>query len=297
MAKWVALGFVVAFVASGWWALQEDSPSWAPGLPTIVLAAAVVTGILATVAHGLERRREMAAVAARLGLRFDNNRSREELRERGLGALKLFVYCRPPEELSFLHRTVVVHFENVMTGNGPDAETELAVFDFSTSTRSAAPSQRGTFACFRTPGATLPDLEIVPRLWGEKPQWRKDLTESTPARSRLPIDDAAFEEEYRAYSASAPEAKRLLSRELLRFLTDSLQTGWRIETSGEWMAVTRLAPVKKIGGLTDPMTPEELPREHRYGYFEHPIAPAQVAKFIETARSLRGMVGHEQDSR
>jgi hypothetical protein len=293
MAKWIALGFVVLLIGSGWWASQQDAPSWAPALPTLVIAAAVLTGIVAALAHGLERRKAMASVAARLGLRFENSRSREEFRELGLGSLKLFVHCRPPDELSLLHRTVVVHFHNVMTGRELDGETELVSFDFSTSTRSEAPNQRGTFACFRTAGGRLPDLEIVPRLWGEKPEWLKGLTEAAPARRRLAIEEATFDAEYRAYSANEPAAKELLSGELLRFLTDSKETGWRVETSGEWMAVTRLAPAKKVGGLTDPMTPEELPREHRYGYFEHPIAPAHVPKFIATARSLQRIMSNK----
>lgn len=60
--------------------------------------------------------------------------------------------------------------------------------------------------------------------------------------------------------------------------------------SGGWMAVTRLAPAKTVGGLTEPMTPETIPGDQRRGYFEQPIDPVHVPRLIEIARRLHYMV-------
>lgn len=284
MAKWVLLFFVVALVCSGWWASRADAAGWAPALPTLVLAAGVITGMAYAIRYGLRRRKEMAKVAAHAGMDFTNQVSREFFRELGLGALKLYVYCRPVAELSFLQRSVRASFHNVMSSQ--HAGAELYVFDYVTSTGSGGPDQRGTFVCFRTPGAKLPDLEIVPRLWGERPEWLKGVTDAPPARAEVRVDNPGFHAEYRADAADAAAARNVLDSYLLQFFGNGNETGWRMEMSGDWVAVTRLAPAKNIGGLTEPMAPEKLPPELRRSYFEHPIGPEHLPRFIDVARRL-----------
>lgn len=288
MVKWVFLFFVIALVASGWFVSQDDAPGWAPVLPTGVLAAGVLSGIGYAIWHAKQRQKELSAVAVRLGLQFADAKHGEEFRAAGLGALKLFVYCRAAGQLSFLQRAVSPNFHNVMHGRTGDGE--LYLFDYSTSSGRSAPNQRGTFACFHTPGGGLADLEIVPRLWGERPEWMKALMDAPPARRRLEGLDGTFAAEYQVYSADEASARERLSGDLLRFFSEPLQTGWRVEMSGEWLAVTRLSPAKKIGGLNEPMEPDSLPGEARYSYQENSIAPRHIPSFLESARRIHSLL-------
>ncbi len=288
MAKWVALFFVLALVGSGWWASQEDAPDWAPAAPTLVLASAVITGLTYSLRHGFKRRKEMADAAARMGMSFEKRRSRDRFRELGLGCLKLFVYCRPKEELPFLKRSVSVAFWNVMVGTTRDAE--LYVFDYTTATRSGGANSSGTFVCFHMLGVDLPDVEIVPRLWSAGPAWLKDLSATPPQRHELHVVDTPFEAEYRVETADESGARRILSEPLRRFLSEPGQTGWRLEMSGPWLAVTRLAPAKNIGWLTEPMTPETVPRDQRKSYAENLIGTEHLPGLLEVARHLHDAV-------
>lgn len=288
MAKWVALFFVLALVGSGWWASEEGAPDWAPAAPTLVLASAVIAGLVHAVRHGVRRQIEMADIAARMGMSFEKRWPRDRFRELGLGCLKLFVYCRPTKELPFLKRPVGADFWNVMVGTARDAE--LYVFDYTTATRSGGASSRGTFVCFHTQGMALPDVEIVPRLWGAGPAWLKELTVTPPVRHALPVDDAPFEAEYRVETADETGARRVLSDALRRFLSAPGQTGWRLEMSGPWLAVTRLAPVRSVGWLTEPMAPETVPRAQRTSYVENPVGTEHVPALIEIAGQLHDVV-------
>lgn len=293
MRPWMGLLiFVAALVLAGWYVSQPGAPGWAPVLPTLVIAAGVITGLVYAIRHGLRRRKGMAETAARLGLQFARDKRSEEFRAMGLGALKLFVYCRPVAELSFLQRSVNPGFHNVMSGRETwqDLRADFFLFDYTTSSGRSAPNQRGTFVCFRKAGGTLPDLEIVPRLWGVGPQWLKSLVDAPPVRSELEGQGPAFASEYRAYSADEERAREVLDRGLPRFLSEPAQTGWRIEASGEWVAVTRLGASRKIGGTANPMELDAIPRERRHRYHENTIAPGHIPEFLELARRVFGLL-------
>lgn len=159
----------------------------------------------------------MKEVASRAGLQFTKGWPRDRFRELGLGTLKFFAHCREPEQLTLLQRAVSVHFWNVMTEHGQDAE--MFVFDYSTSTRSGGSNQRGTFVCFRTAGVDLPDLEVIPRLWREAPEWLASLAEVPPTRSTFTVGDERFDAEYRAESADEARARKVLAGDLASFLS------------------------------------------------------------------------------
>lgn len=281
MVKWVLLFFVVALVASGWYALRPDAPGWAPAFPTLVIAAGVITGLVYAIRWGLRRRKEMAAVAAQLGVTFEKSKS--ELRDSGMGVLKQFAHCRHKDALPFLHRGRGTRFENVMTAY--DNGTEIFLFDYTTSSGSnSGPNYHGLFACFRNVGSDLPDLEIVPRLWGEQPAWLRYFTDLPPARHGVGVQHASFNDEYMIYTADEDAAQSVLRGDLLDRLSE--QSGWRIEMTGEWVAVTRLGPGKKIGGLADPMEPEKVTKHDRYSYHVSYIAPRHIPRFYEEARGF-----------
>lgn len=290
MAKWVLLFFVVALAWSGWFASQDDAPGWAPVLPTLVLAVAVITGLIHAIRWGMRRQKEMAALAAQLG--FNYELKKPELLDSGIGVLKQFAHCRHKDDLPFLSRGMRTDFAQVMTTHTDGAEVFL--FDYSTS-RGKGVHYHGFFACFKKAGADLPDLEIVPRLWGSKPEWARYFSELPPARAEMAVQHSSFAAEYLAHSADATtanedRARERLTDDLLDRLAEPQQTGWRIEMSGDWLAVTRLGPAKKIGGLVDPMEPEKVSREDRYSYHVDYIAPRHVERFYEEARNLHRLL-------
>ena len=258
MVKWVFLLFVIALALSGWFASMDSAPGWAPVMPTLVIAAGIISGLVYAIRWGQKRGNEMAATAGQLGFSFE--KYRPELRESGIGILKQFVHCRPKGDLSFLHRGLRTSFANSMTTRTDGADVFL--FDYSTS-RGKSVNYHGFFAAFHTPGRNYSDLEIVPRLWGEQPEWMRYFTDIPPARSKLRVSSGSFTAEYLVYAARVASGSDALSGDLVRELSKPGQSGWRVEMAGDWLAVTRLAPGKKIGGLADPMEPEKVSNEDR----------------------------------
>lgn len=282
MAKWVFLAFVVALVIAGYRASQPDASGWARAMPTLVIVAGGGTGIVMALRSGLRRRKALADIAVRLGLTFENYRP--VLLDSGIGVLKQFVHCRPKDELPFLMRGVRVGFANVISGT--DGAATFFMFDYTTSRSRGGPDYHGFFGCFQTPGGELPDFEIVPRLWGNAPRWAKLAIETSPRRQELTVDVDDVATEYQIYAVQEAPARAYLDDEILSFFADPGQTGWWVEASGEWMAITRLAPTGKMSRIGDPMVPDRFPREARHSYHRGYIAPQYVPAFYDTVQHM-----------